>query len=135
MFWGGSLLMRQVARVRITCPPDRMPRQGDRVQIADGPPAIRKRCGVTEEISFIVPPGTTSQWSSRVRCYETVDLEKSGATMRTELLRFNGAVERDPAIDAWMKEHAGESGTIAHQWFAAMRTCVDVVRVHLHDAC
>jgi hypothetical protein len=27
--------------------------------------------------------------------------------MRTEFLRFNGAVERDPAIDAWMKEHAG----------------------------
>jgi hypothetical protein len=26
--------------------------------------------------------------------------------MRTEFLRFNGAVERDPAIDAWMKEHA-----------------------------
>jgi len=24
--------------------------------------------------------------------------------MRTELLRFNGAVQRDPAIDAWMKE-------------------------------
>ena len=36
--------------------------------------------------------------------------------MRTELLRFNGAVERDPAIDAWMKEHAGELGAIAHQW-------------------
>jgi hypothetical protein len=35
--------------------------------------------------------------------------------MRTELLRFNGAVERDPAIDAWMKEHAGELGAIAHQ--------------------
>jgi hypothetical protein len=28
--------------------------------------------------------------------------------MRTELLRFNGALERNPAIDAWMKEHAGE---------------------------
>jgi hypothetical protein len=28
-------------------------------------------------------------------------------TMRTDLLRFNGAVERDPAIDAWMKKHAG----------------------------
>jgi len=26
--------------------------------------------------------------------------------MKTELLRFNGAVERDAAIDAWMKEHA-----------------------------
>jgi len=37
--------------------------------------------------------------------------------MRTELLRFNGAVERDPAIDAWMKEHSGELGAIAHQWF------------------
>ncbi len=35
--------------------------------------------------------------------------------MRTELLRFNGAVERDPAIDAWMKEHAGELGAIAPQ--------------------
>ena len=78
--------------------------------------AVRKRYGVTEEIS-IVPPGTTSQWSSRVRCYVTVDLEKCGATMRTELLRFNGAVERDPTIDAWMKEHAGELGAIAHQWF------------------
>jgi hypothetical protein len=27
--------------------------------------------------------------------------------MRTELLRFDGAVERDPAIHAWMNEHAG----------------------------
>jgi hypothetical protein len=35
--------------------------------------------------------------------------------MRTELLRFNGAVERDPAIEAWMKEHAGRLGAIAHQ--------------------
>ncbi len=41
--------------------------------------------------------------------------------MRTELLRFNGAVERDPAIDAWMKEHAGELGAIAHHWFEVMR--------------
>jgi len=30
--------------------------------------------------------------------------------MKTELLRFNGALERDPAIDAWMQEHAGELG-------------------------
>ena len=30
--------------------------------------------------------------------------------MRTQLLRFNGAVERDPNIDAWMKEHTGELG-------------------------
>jgi hypothetical protein len=44
------------------------------------------------------------------------------------LLRFNGAVERDPAIDAWMKEHAGELGAIAHQGFEVMRNCGDEVR-------
>jgi hypothetical protein len=55
--------------------------------------------------------------------------------MRAELLRFNGAVERDPAIDAWMKEHAGELGAIAHHWFAVMRKCGDEVRELLHDGC
>jgi hypothetical protein len=53
--------------------------------------------------------------------------------MRTELLRFNGAVARDPAIDAWMKHHAGELGAIAHRWFEAMRKCGDEVRELLHD--
>src|SRR5439155_6584732 len=57
------------------------------------------------------------------------------AGRRTELLRFNGAVERDPAIDAWMKEHAGELGAIAHQWFEVMRKCGDEVRELLHDGC
>ena len=60
---------------------------------------------------------------------------KTPWTMRTELLRFNGAVERDPAIDAWMKEHAGELGAIAHQWFEVMRKCGDEVRELLHDGC
>src|ERR1700679_4014954 len=55
--------------------------------------------------------------------------------MRTELLRFNGAVERDPAIDAWMKEHAGELGAIAQEWFDVMRKCGDEVRELLHDGC
>src|SRR4029077_4113766 len=53
--------------------------------------------------------------------------------MRTELLRFNGAIERDPAIDAWMKEQAGELRAIAHQWFEGMRQCGDEVRELLHD--
>jgi hypothetical protein len=53
--------------------------------------------------------------------------------MRTELLRFNGAVERAPAIDAWMREHAGELGAIAHHWFGVMRKCGDEVRELLHD--
>ena len=53
--------------------------------------------------------------------------------MRTDLLRFNGAVQRDPAIDAWMKEHTGELGAIAQQWFGVMRKCGDEVRELLHD--
>ena len=55
--------------------------------------------------------------------------------MRTELLRFNGAVERAPAIDAWMSEHAGELGAIARQWFEVMRKCGDEVRELLHERC
>jgi hypothetical protein len=55
--------------------------------------------------------------------------------MRNELLRFNGAVERDPAIDAWMKEHTGELGAIAQEWFEVMRKCGDEVRELLHDGC
>ena len=54
---------------------------------------------------------------------------------RTELLRFNGGLERDPAIDAWMKEHPGELGDLAHKWFEAMRKCGDEVRELLHDGC
>jgi len=48
--------------------------------------------------------------------------------MREELLRFNGAIEHDPSIDAWMKEHGGELGAIARQWFERMRRCGDEVR-------
>jgi hypothetical protein len=60
---------------------------------------------------------------------------ESGAPRREQLLRFNGAVKRDPAIDAWMKEHAGELGEIAHRWFEVMRQCGDEVRELLHDGC
>ena len=55
--------------------------------------------------------------------------------MKTDLLRFNGAVVRDPAIDAWMKAHPGELGAIAHRWFEVMRKCGDEVRELLHDGC
>ena len=55
--------------------------------------------------------------------------------IRTDLFRLNGTVERDPAIDAWMKEHDGELGDIAHQWFEVIRNCGDEVRERLHDGC
>jgi hypothetical protein len=55
--------------------------------------------------------------------------------MKAEFLRFNGAVERDPGIDAWMKEHRSELGAIAQEWFEVMRKCGDEVREVLHDGC
>ena len=55
--------------------------------------------------------------------------------MKTQLLRFNGARQRDPAVDAWMKEHPGELGAIARRWFEVMRKCGDEVRELLHDGC
>jgi hypothetical protein len=55
--------------------------------------------------------------------------------MTTGLLRFDGAVERDPAIDAWFKARDGELGAIARQWFEVMRQCGDEVRELLHDGC
>jgi hypothetical protein len=55
--------------------------------------------------------------------------------MRTELFRLNGTLERDPAIDAWMKAHRGELGAIAQEWFEVMRRCGDEVREVLHDGC
>jgi hypothetical protein len=55
--------------------------------------------------------------------------------MRTDFLRFNGAVERDPAIDAWLEERGGELGAIARQWFELMRSCGDEVRELVHDGC
>ena len=56
-------------------------------------------------------------------------------TTRTELFRLNGAVQRDPAIDRWMRAHAGELGNIAREWFEVMRDCGDEVSELMHDGC
>ena len=50
-----------------------------------------------------------------------------------QVLRFFGSVKRDPAVDAWMREHSGELGTIAKHWFEVMRSYGDDVRELLHD--
>jgi hypothetical protein len=60
---------------------------------------------------------------------------ENGTTMNTELLRFNGAKVRDPAIDAWMNKHGNELGATAREWFKVMRNCGDEVREVLHDGC
>lgn len=53
--------------------------------------------------------------------------------MRDDILRFDGAVGRDPAIEAWLAKQRGELGTLAREWFEAMRKCGDEVREVLHD--
>jgi len=49
------------------------------------------------------------------------------------LLRFPASVRRDPAIEAWMREHPDELGAIARRWFDVMRSCGEDVRELLHD--
>lgn len=51
----------------------------------------------------------------------------------SRLMRFPTAVERDPAIDEWMRQHSDELGAIARRWFETMRSCGDDVRELLHD--
>ena len=51
----------------------------------------------------------------------------------SQLFRFPSSVRRDPAIEAWMREHAGELGATAQRWFEVMRDCGDDVRELLHD--
>lgn len=51
----------------------------------------------------------------------------------SRVLRFDGSVKRDPAIETWMKKTPGELGAIARHWFEVMRQCGDDVREVLHD--
>ena len=51
----------------------------------------------------------------------------------SQLKRFPTSVERDPAIDVWMREHSDQLGAIAQRWFEVMRSCGDDVRELLHD--
>ena len=48
-------------------------------------------------------------------------------------MRFPTAVKRDPAVETWMRDHAGDLGVIAQRWFEVMRACGDDVRELLHD--
>ena len=51
------------------------------------------------------------------------------------LLRFDGAVRRDRAVDRWLDGRPDPLGAIARRWFDAMRACGDDVRELVHDGC
>jgi hypothetical protein len=51
------------------------------------------------------------------------------------ILRFSGAVRRDPAVDDWLNQRTPELGAIAQDWFARMRSCGRDVRELMHDGC
>lgn len=51
------------------------------------------------------------------------------------MLRFSGAVKRDPAIDAWLRDQRTELRPFVEQWFARMRKCGKDVRELMHDGC
>jgi len=48
-------------------------------------------------------------------------------------MRFPTAVERDPAVDAWLRERSGTLGDLSRRWFDVMRGCGSDVRELLHD--
>ena len=52
-----------------------------------------------------------------------------------QLLRFPGAVKRDPAIDRWLNQQTQALGSIARRWFDVMRACGDDVVELMHDGC
>jgi hypothetical protein len=53
----------------------------------------------------------------------------------TDLLRFTGAVRRDPRIEAWFSDFADPLRLTARSWFERMRNCGADVRELLHDGC
>jgi hypothetical protein len=55
--------------------------------------------------------------------------------MKDKLLRFDGAVERDPEIEKWLRANKGALGAIARRWFDRMRKAGDEVRELMHDDC
>lgn len=49
------------------------------------------------------------------------------------LLRFSGALDRDPAVERWLEAKPGDLGSIARRWMERMRACGPGVRELVHD--
>jgi hypothetical protein len=53
--------------------------------------------------------------------------------MKYPLLKFDGAVAKDPAIESWFQGRPPELSAIAQEWFRKMRRCGPDVLEVLHD--
>ena len=51
------------------------------------------------------------------------------------IFRLPEAIQRDPSVEVWLSNQAGQLGIIARQWFTHMRACGDDVRELMHDGC
>ncbi len=51
------------------------------------------------------------------------------------ILRFSGAVKRDPAVQSWLNGQPEPLRALARAWFERMRLCGDDVRELMHDGC
>ena len=55
--------------------------------------------------------------------------------MKDDFLRFDGAVRRDPEIEAWFSRFTDPYRLMTRSWFERMRGCGADVRELLHDGC
>jgi len=53
----------------------------------------------------------------------------------SDLLRFDGALKRQPAIDTWLRTRSEALRPFAQAWFERMRQCGDDVVELMHDGC
>ncbi len=51
------------------------------------------------------------------------------------VLRFSGAVRRDPAVEAWLNAQPEHLRAMVRPWFERMRECGDDVLEVMHDGC
>lgn len=50
-----------------------------------------------------------------------------------KILRYNGAVKRDSAVDLWLDAQAPALGALGRTWYAKVRGCGSDVRELMHD--
>lgn len=60
-------------------------------------------------------------------------LPRSRRNHMPRLFRLDGTQRRDPAVETWLQDHAGELGEIAQHWFEVLRSCGEDVQEVLHD--